>query len=214
MMKSAKQYLKSGMLLLLTLCLLVLPIGDGLAHMGKGRRGGVVSRPSRSGKGKSTSGRFNKAASKGHTTARFNKHASKTRKQTWQKGKLKNRFRKASRPGQLKTRFRKAARESKVRAQFRKRANRVNNAYRFARAVKPHVYWRMKQRKIPFKAAQSAYKRGTRFYDRKNGSHVYFLRNGMGNKKHLVLATVPGTSRWKTVYTTNKNLSKSRFVKK
>lgn len=200
--------------LFLLLGLMILPSGDGQAHIGKGRTRGVVSKASRSGKGKITSARFNKAVKKGSATARFNKSASKTRKQTWKKGKLKNQFRDAGRPGRVKTQFRKAARESKVRAHFRKRANRVNNAYRFARAAKPHVYWRMKERKIPFKAAQNAYKRGTRFYDRQQGSHVYFLRNGMGRKKHVVLTTVAGTSRWKTVFTTNKNLSKSRYVRR
>lgn len=56
--------------------------------------------------------------------------------------------------------------------------------------------------------AEKAIEKGLRYYDPKNKSIVYVLRNGMGSGDHLMLAVVPETGLLKTVFTRAKPIHK------
>lgn len=69
----------------------------------------------------------------------------------------------------------------------------------------------MAQRGVTPKMAQTAINKGLKFYDPKNGSINYILKNGFGSGKDLLIGTNPLNGNIKTVIR-GSNLIKSRMI--
>lgn len=75
-----------------------------------------------------------------------------------------------------------------------------------------HSLERLAQRGVTPKMANTAINKGLKFYDPKNGSINYVLKNGFASGKSLLVGTNPLTGNVTTVIRSSKNLVKTRFI--
>lgn len=70
----------------------------------------------------------------------------------------------------------------------------------------------MTQRGVTPRMARTAISKGLKFYDPKNGTINYVLKNGFASGKSLLVGTNPITGQITTVIRSSKNLINNRFI--